>query len=63
MNLLVLIQHPQHVLRIRHHIRRRYVLQRADVIRQLPNPAATDLLLLASAQVVRITNHAALAAA
>ena len=38
-------------------------LHRADVAGELADPAAADLLLLAQAQVVRVADHAALAAA
>ena len=60
---LVFVEHPDHVLRRGHHVRRRHVGQLADVARDLANPSAADLLLLAHAQVVRIANDPALAAA
>ena len=60
---LVLVEHPQHVLRGGHHVGGRHVGHRADVARELPHPAAADLLLLAGAQVVGIADHPALAAA
>jgi hypothetical protein len=62
-NGLVLVEHPQHVLRGRHHVRRGHVHERADLARDLAHPATTDRLLLARAEVVRIADDASLAAA
>ena len=58
-----LVHHPDHVLRAGHHVGRRHVLQVAHVLRHLARPAAADRLLLAHAQVVRVADDAALAAA
>ena len=60
---LELVQHPEHVLGGGHDVRRRDIGLGTDVARHLPHPPAADLLLLPLAQVVRITDHAALGAA
>ncbi len=60
---LVLVEHPQHVLRRRHHVGRRHVLERPDFAGDLPDPAAADQFLLARAQVVRVADDPALGAA
>ncbi len=44
--LLVLVEHPHHVLGVGHHVRRGHVLERADVRRHLAHPAAAQQLLL-----------------
>ena len=62
MDVLELIEDPQHVLRVGHDVGRRHVGDRADVLRNLAHPATANLLLLAGAQVVRITNDSALRA-
>ena len=60
---LELVEHPEHVLGARHDVGRGHVADRSHVLRELPYPAAADLLLLAHAQVVRIADDASLAAA
>jgi hypothetical protein len=62
-NHLDLVEHPEHVLGRGHDVGRRHVDMRAQVFRQLPHPAAADCFLLAHAQVVRVADDAALAAA
>jgi hypothetical protein len=59
-DLLELVQHPEHVLAGGHHVGRRDVGDRAHVLRELAHPAAADLLLLALAEVVGVADHAAL---
>src|ERR1035437_1154115 len=38
-DLLKLVEHPEHVLRVGHHIRRRYIAHRTDLPRHLAHPA------------------------
>ena len=44
---LVLVEHPEHVLRVRHAVGRRHVDPRPDVLPDLADPAAAERLLLA----------------
>ena len=60
---LELVQHPEHVLAVGHDVGRGDVLLVADVHGDLADPAAADQLLLAVAEVVRVADDAALAAA
>src|SRR4051794_36818488 len=62
MDFLELVQHPQHVLRIRHHIGSWHIGDGTHVLCNLANPSATDLFLLMSAQIVRIAYHSAFGA-
>ncbi len=56
-DLLKLVEHPEHVLRVGHHIRGRYIGHRADVPCHLAHPATADLLLLPCAEIMRIADH------
>jgi hypothetical protein len=60
---LELVEHPHHVLRVGHHVRRGDVAERAGVARNLTDPPAADLFGLVRAELVGIAHHAALAAA
>src|SRR5579872_229837 len=48
-DLLKLIEHPEHVLRICHHIRGRYVAHRSDILCHLAHPSTANLLLFPGA--------------
>jgi len=60
--LLVLIEHPHHVLGVGHDIGRRHVLHRTHVADHLPNPTAAQRFLLARRQIMGVADHASLAA-
>ncbi len=62
-NLLELVQHPEHVLGTGHDVRRRHVEHGPHVAGDGSHPGPTQILLFSHAEVVRIANHAALAAA
>ena len=47
MDLLELVEYPEHVLRVGHDVRRRHIGNRTDIPGHLPHPAAADLLLFA----------------
>src|SRR5512141_173177 len=58
-----LVEHPEHVLGVGHDVGGGDVAEGADVLGQDPDPAAAETLLLALAEVMRVANDAALAAA
>jgi hypothetical protein len=60
---LELVEHPEHVLGVGHDVGGRDVTEIADVVGQDPDPAAAEPFLLARAEVVRVADDAALAAA
>ncbi len=62
-NVFELVENPQHVLGVGHHIGRRDIGQRSNILGNLAHPAAANLFLLAGAEVMGIANHAALGAA
>ena len=59
MDLLKLVQHPDHVLRVGHYVGRGHVGNGANILCDLTHPAAANLFLLALAQIVRIANDSA----
>ena len=59
----VLVQHPEHVLGVGHDVGRRDVPEGADVLGDGPDPAPAQPFLLPLAEVVRVADDAALAAA
>jgi hypothetical protein len=62
-DLLKLIEHPEHVLRVGHHIRGRYIAHRTDLPRHLAHPATANLLLLPRAKIMRIADYSTLRSA
>ena len=60
---LVFIQHPQHVLAAGHHVGGGYVAHRSHVAKDLTHPPPTEGFLFPGTEMMRITDHAALAAA
>ena len=60
---LELVEHPEHVLAVGHDVGGRNVLDGADVRGDLADPAAADAFLFAVAEVVRVADDPALAAA
>ena len=63
MNRFVLIEHPNHVLSVRHHVRRRHVLNRPDVCRKRSHPCPAEAFLFGHRQHARVTVNPPLAAA
>jgi hypothetical protein len=57
-----LVEHPQHVLGVRHDVRSGHITNGSDIARYRPNPRAAQSFLLALTEAVRRANHAALAA-
>jgi len=60
---LELVEHPEHVLGIGHDVGGGDVAEVADIVREDPDPAPAELFLLTGAEVVRVADDAALAAA